>query len=168
VDEETDEAEAEPEAEAEARAEAEAEEGDEASPWPARAIVVGWGLVAVVVVLLVGVLIIGLTASARQGSVFARLGAAYVSLAGPSYGLGLLGAAAVACWTRTERLRLAALVTAMALCVVTLLSLPGDVSNLHHIHTAVNGPVRWQLLTFFGVTFIPAALAALVASWGTT
>ena len=54
----------------------------------------------------------------------------------------------------------------MAVCVATPLAMLGDVANLRHTHQAVDALVRWELLTFFGVTFIPAALAAVVAWWG--
>lgn len=138
----------------------------EPAPWAARAVMVGWGLFAVAVIVLLGSLVEGIAAPARQGSLFARLGAAYVGQAGTSDGLAVLAAAGLACWARADRLLNACLVAAVALCVITPLAMSGDVANLHHTHQAVSGLVRWQLVTFFGVTFVPAGLAGLVAWWG--
>jgi hypothetical protein len=143
--------------------------GDEVATgpaWPRRAELVGWGLIAVVVILLLGTLAEAIAAGSRQGSLLARLGAAFVGQAGTSDGLALLAAAGLACWARAERLLLAALVAAVVVCAATPLAMLGDVSNVRHVHQPVNGLLRWELLTFFGVTFVPAALAAMVAWWG--
>ena len=59
-----------------------------------------------------------------------------------------------------------AFVLGVVVCVATPLAMWGDVAYIHHARQAVTMSTRWGLLTFLGLTAIPAALAALVGWWG--
>jgi hypothetical protein len=151
-------------------------DANRAAAWPLRALQVSVGLEVVVAVLLLGDVLQGVAASTKEGSVWARMGAAFVGDAGTSHGLALLIAAGLACWAsgsgerwgriRPPRVLTGCLVLAALLCAATPLAMAGDVAYLHHTHQAVTGVTRWGLVTFFFLTFVPALAAAAVSWWG--
>jgi len=144
--------------------------------WSTRALVVAAGLEVVVVFLLLGILFQGLAGPTSQGALLPRVAAAFAGTAGTSHGLVLLVAAALCVWADREaagpgadlvgRLLWAAFVLGVVVCIATPLAMWGDVAYLHHTHQAVTMRTRWGLLTFLGLTAIPAGLAALVGWWG--
>jgi hypothetical protein len=144
--------------------------------WSGRALLVAAGLEVVVVFLLLGTLFEALAGPTSQGALLPRIGAAFASTAGTSHGLVLLVAAALCVWVGrvadaaadklVRRLLWAVFVLGVVVCVATPLSMWGDVAYLHHTHQGVTTRTRWGLLTFLGLTAIPAALAALVGWWG--
>jgi adenylate kinase len=139
--------------------------------WPERAVAAAVGLAATDALLLVGVLVTGLVASTRQGSAFARLGAAYVGAVGTAHGLLLVVAGALLAWasqTGAGGAQRAARVV-LGLAVVFFIAAPfaawGDTSYVHHSRQAVDGVVRAQLATWMAVTMLPAAVAGVIAWW---
>jgi hypothetical protein len=144
--------------------------------WSGRALLVAAGLELVVVFLLLGTLFEALAGPASQGALLPRIGAAFAGTAGTSHGLVLLIAAALCVWAGREahgaadelvrRLLWVAFVLGVVVCVATPLAMWGDVAYIHHAREAVTMSTRWGLLTFLGLTAIPAALAALVGWWG--
>ncbi len=147
--------------------------------WPDRAVAAAVGLLATVALLVLGVVATGLAASAKQGTVGDRIGAAFVGQVGTADGLALLLAAALLAWAAhagaapggpfgVRTLRWIVLGLAVAMFVAAPFAAWGDVSYVHRAHQTVDLVLRRQLATYLAVTMIPDGLAGLFAWWAGT